>query len=120
MVLRLSVRMAWNDSRLPAYDYRSGRAAVVLSAPWGRNSILGYGAFAHKSYSNPGPVDGRVAPSDQDTGSIVALQFTRPLDATHALTLRAEWSRSETGFRNDFYQRFGTSIQMTFRGLGGS
>ena len=93
---------------------------MVLSAPCGRGSILGYGALAHKSYLNPGPVDGRVAPSDQDTGSIMALQFTRPLDATHALTLRAEWSRSETGFRNDFYQRFGTSIQVNFRGLGGS
>ena len=118
-VVRLSVGMAWNDSRLQAYDYRSGRVALVLSAPWGRNSVLGYGALAQKSYLNPGPVDGRVAPSDQDTGSILALQFTRPLDATHALIVRAEWSRSETGFRNDFYQRFGISVQVAFRGMGG-
>jgi protein-L-isoaspartate(D-aspartate) O-methyltransferase len=59
------------------------------------------------------------APSDQDTGSILALQLTRPMDATHALAFRAEWSRSETGFRNDFHQRFGASVRVTFRGLGG-
>lgn len=119
MVLRVSAGLAWNDSRLPAYDYRSGRAALVLSAPWGRNSVQAYGALAHQSYLNPGPEDLRVAPSDQDTGSILAVQVNRPWGPSRALTLRAEWSRSVTGFANDFYQRFGTSVQVAFRGLGG-
>lgn len=119
-VVRFSAGVAWNDSRLPAYDFRSGRAAVVVSAPWRRGSIQGYGAFAHKSYRNPGPEEGRVAPSDQDTGTILALQLIHPLDTGHGLGFRAEWSRSETGFRDDFYQRFGMSVQVTFREMGGS
>jgi hypothetical protein len=119
VVLRLSAGMAWNDSRDPAYDARSGRAALVVSAPWRGGSIQGYGSLAHQRYANPGPEEERVAPSDEDRGSVVALQLTRPMDATHILTLRAEWSRSESGFRDDFYQRFGLSFHVSFRGLGG-
>ncbi len=118
VVVRLSAGLSWNDSRLPAYDFRSGRTAVVVAAPWGEGTIQGYGALTHQSYLNPGPEDDRLAPSDQDRGSILAVQFTRPLDATRALALRAEWSRAETGFRDDFYQRFGAGIQVNFRGLG--
>jgi len=117
-VLRMSAGLAWNDSRLPAYDFRSARLAAVVATPWGTGTIQGYGALTHQTYLNPGPEDDRVAPSDQDRGSILALQFTRPLSGTRALMLRAEWSRAETGFRNDFYQRFGTSLQFTFRGMG--
>jgi hypothetical protein len=118
VVLRLSVGGAWNDSRLSAYDYRSARAAVVFSAPWRSSSIQVYGALSHRNYLHPGPEDALVAPSDQVTGSIVVLQLTRPFLATHSMAVRAEWSRSETGFRNDFYQRFGISAQLSFRGLG--
>lgn len=116
-VLRLSVGLARNDSRLPAYDYRSGRAAVVVSAPWGAGSLQGFGAVAVQRYANPGSEDRRVAPSDQDTGSLLALQVTRPLGSARALTLRAEWARSVTGFGSDQYHRFGTSVQVAFRGL---
>jgi hypothetical protein len=116
-VLRLSVGVARNDSGLQAYDYRTGRAAVVVSAPWGANSLQGYGALAVQRYANPGSGDRRVAPSDQDTGSLLALQLTRPLGSTRALTLRAEWARSVTGFGSDLYHRFGTSVQVAFRGL---
>jgi hypothetical protein len=120
VVLRLSAGVAWNDSRIPAYDARSGRAALVVSAPWRGGSIQGYGSLAHQRYANPGPEDERVAPSDEDRGSVVALQLTRPMDATHNLTLRAEWSRSESGFRDDFFQRFGLSFHVSFRSLGGA
>jgi hypothetical protein len=118
VVARVSAGLSWNDSRLPAYDYRSARAAVVLSAPWGSGSVQGYGALARQVYQNPGPEEARVAPSDQDTGSMVAVQFARPLTDSRTLVLRADWSRSESGFRSDFYHRLGTSVQLTFRGLG--
>jgi hypothetical protein len=119
VVLRLSAGVAWNDSRDPAYDARSGRGALVVSAPWRGGSIQGYGSLAHQRYANPGTEDERVAPSDEDRGSVVALQLTRPMDATHSLTLRAEWARSESGFRDDFFQRFGLSFHVSFRSLGG-
>ncbi len=118
-VLRLSAAATWNDSRIPAYDFRSGRAALTLSFPWQGGSFQAYGALAHRDYLNPGPEDARVAPSDQDTGSILALQLTRPVDDDHTITVRADWSRSVTGFRNDFYQRFGIGVQLNLRGLGG-
>jgi hypothetical protein len=88
----------------------------VLSAPWGRGSIQGYGAFAHQEYLNPGPEDARIAPSDQDSGAVLSLQYTRPLDAAHLLLVRSGWSRSQTGFRDDFYERFGISVHLAFRG----
>jgi hypothetical protein len=118
MVVRLSAGVSWNDSRLTAYDFRSGRAAVVVSAPWGHSSIQAYAALAHQTYLNPGAEGERVAPSDQDMGSVLALQLTRPLHGDRSLTLRGEWSRSETGFRNDFHQRFATSVHLSFRRPG--
>jgi len=118
-LVRLTAAVAWNDSRLQAYDYRSERATVVLALPWRGGSILAYGALSHRTYMNPGSEDVRVAPSDQDTGSILVFQLTRPADKTHVVTFRAEWSRTNTGFRNDFYQRLGISAQLGFRGLGG-
>ncbi len=119
VVVRLSAGVAWNDSRVSAYDFRSGRAAVVVSAPLGRGSVQGYGAFTHQSYLNPGSWDRRSAPSDEDTGTLLAVQVTRPMGADRALTWRAEWARSKTGFGNESYQRFGTSVQVAFRGLSG-
>jgi hypothetical protein len=118
VVARISAGLAWNDSRLPAYDYRSARAAVVLSSPWGGGSVQGYCALAHQIYRNTGPEEARGAPSDQDTGSMVAVQFARPLTDSRTLGLRAEWSRSESGFRSVFYHRLGASVQATFRGMG--
>jgi hypothetical protein len=120
VVARVSAGLAWNDSRLPAYDFRVARAAIAVSAPWGSGAVQAYGALTHLAYRNPGPEDARVAPSDRDAGSVLAVQLTRPLSATRALVFRADWSRSETGFRSDFYHRFGTSVQMTFRGLAGT
>ena len=115
-VARASLSGTWNSSRLEAYDFRSGRAAFSLSVPWGRGSLQAYGSLAHQVYLNPGPEDARVAPSDHDSGSIVSLQYALPLDATRTLLVRGSWSRSETGFRNDFYERFGAGLQLSFRG----
>jgi hypothetical protein len=55
---------------------------------------------------NPGPEDARLAPSDQDTGSIVAVRFNRRLTESRALVVRAEWSRSESGFQRDAGMRW--------------
>jgi hypothetical protein len=119
VVARVSAGLAWNDSRVPAYDFRAARAAIAVSVPWGSGAVQAYGALTHLAYRNAGPEDAGVALSDRDAGSILAVQLTRPLSATRALVFRADWSRSETGFRSDFYHRFGTSVLMTFRGLAG-
>jgi hypothetical protein len=116
LIARLSVGGSWNESRIPAYDFRLGRAALVLSAPWGKGSLQGYAALAYQQYLNPGPEAARVAPSDQDSGSVVSLQYTYPLDPAHMLIVRGGWSRSQTGFRNEFYERFGMSLHLAFKG----
>jgi len=116
LLARLSLGGSWNQSRLPAYDFRLARAALTVSLPWGKGSFQGYAALAHQLYLNPGPEDARVAPSDQDSGSVLSLQHARPLDATRILLVRGGWSRSQTGFRNDFYERFGMSVHFSFRG----
>jgi len=116
LLARLSLGGSWNQSRLPAYDFRLARAALTVSLPWGKGSFQGYAALAHQLYLNPGPEDARVAPSDQDSGSVLSLQYARPLDGTRMLLVRGGWSRSQTGFRNDFYERFGMSVHLSFRG----
>jgi hypothetical protein len=119
MVLRASAGVAWNQSPDPAYDFRTQRLALALSVPRGNGSVQAYGALAHQTYLNPGAEGARVAPSDHDTGSILALQYTLPLDAGRVLAIRTDWSRSVTGFSDDFYQRVGVAVQIGFRSLGG-
>ena len=116
VVVRFSAGATWNRSRLPAYDFRSAKAALVVSAPWGGGSVQGYGAVAHQVYGNPGTEDHRVAPSDHDAGSIVTVQYTRPLAPDRALMVRVGWSRSRTGYRTDFYHRLGLGVHLGFRG----
>ena len=116
LTAKLSIGGAWNESRLPAYDFWLARTALVLSTPWGKGSLQGYAALVHQAYLNPGPEDARVAPSDQDSGSVLSLQYTHPLTPNRMLMVRGGWSRSQTGFRNDFYERFQLGVHMTFRG----
>ncbi|MFW6205633.1 MAG: hypothetical protein ACOC5I_00205, partial [Gemmatimonadota bacterium] len=115
-VARVSGGWSWNRSSIPAYDFRSARAALVLAAPWGPGSVQAYGAMATQVYLNPGPEDRRVAPSDQDSGAMVSVRYAYPVDARRTLILHGDWSRSVTGFHDDFYHRFGAGIQLTFQG----
>jgi hypothetical protein len=118
VVARVSAALAWNDSRLPAYDYRSARTAVVVSAPWRDGSVQGYGALAHHIYRDAGPEGVRVAASDQDAGAMVAVQYAHPLTEARTVVWRSEWSWSQSGFRSEFYRRLGASVQLTFKGMG--
>ncbi len=118
--IQLDAGFAWNGSSRDGFDYRSGRAAVLISAPLGRGSAQLYSAVASKTYTNPGPPGARIAPSDRDTGSFVIAQVTQPLGASTHLHLRGEWSRSESGFRDLYFQRFGFSALLSLRsGSGG-
>ncbi len=116
--IQLDAGFAWNGSSRDGFDYRSGRAAVLISAPLGRGSAQLYSAVASKTYTNPGPPGARVAPSDRDTGSFVIAQVIQPLGASTNLHLRGEWSRSESGFRDLYFQRFGFSALLSFRSGG--
>ncbi len=113
--IQLDAGFAWNGSSRDGFDYRSSRAAILISAPLGRGSAQLYSAVAAKTYTNPGPPGARVAPSDRDTGSFVIAQVTQPLGASTNLHLRGEWSRSESGFRDLYFQRFGFSALLSFR-----
>ncbi len=113
--LQLEAGAAWNYSNVLGFDYRSQRAALLLSAPLGTASTQVYAGIAFKSYTDPGSPDARVAPSDRDTGSFVIAQATLPLGATTSVHIRGEWSRSETGFRDLYFQRLGFSALFSFR-----
>jgi hypothetical protein len=115
-VVRYSAGGYWNQSRIPAYDFRMGRASLILSVPLGKGSMQGYAALAHQVYMNPGPREARVAPSDQDSGSVLSVQYTYPLNPIHQLSVRGGWSRSQTGFRDDFYERIEVGLDLSFRG----
>ncbi|MFW5951244.1 MAG: hypothetical protein ACOCVZ_03910 [Gemmatimonadota bacterium] len=116
VVLRVSAGVSRNDSRLPAYDFQSWRGALVLSTSLGPGAIKTYAAVAQQRYQDPGSPDQRVAPSDRDSGAVLALQYSLPMGPSNTLALRGDWSRSQTGFRDDFYERFGLSVEWTFRG----
>lgn len=107
--IQLESGVAWNHSSRPGYNYRSWRAALLLSLPVGSGSAQVYAAVASKTYTITGPPDALVAPSDRDTGSFVILQAVQPIHQHANLHLRGELSSSETGFRNEYFQRLGFS-----------
>ncbi|MGD2153521.1 MAG: hypothetical protein PVG79_09650 [Gemmatimonadales bacterium] len=113
--LQLEAGLTWSYSNIAGFDYRSQRAALLLSAPLAGASVQIYSGVALKKYTNPGPPDALVAPSDRDTGSFIILQATQPLGSGTSLHLRGEWSRSETGFRDQYFQRLGLSALFSFR-----
>jgi hypothetical protein len=113
--LQLEGGLSWGYSNIAGFDYRSQRAALLLSAPVGSASAQVYAGIAFKKYTDPGPPDALVAPSDRDTGSFIIIQATRPLGSNTSLHLRGEWSRAETGFRNQYFQRLGVSALFSFR-----
>lgn len=113
--LQLEGGLSWGYSNIAGFDYRSQRAALLLSAPVGSASAQVYAGVAFKKYTDPGPPDALVAPSDRDTGSFIIIQATRPLGSNTSLHLRGEWSRSETGFRNQYFQRLGFSALFSLR-----
>jgi hypothetical protein len=113
--LQIEGGLAWSYSNIAGFDYRSQRVALLLSAPLAGASFQVYSGVAFKKYTNPGPPAALVAPSDRDTGSFVILQATQPLGSRTGLHLRGEWSRSETGFRDQYFQRLGFSALFSFR-----
>lgn len=113
-VIRFSAAGTWNRSRIAAYDYAAARAAVVTSVPWGGRSFQLYAGMARQSYPDPGA--GEVVVRDDDTGSVVALQYSHPMDGGRVLAARVGWMRSRTGLGDDFYQRLWASLRLGFRG----
>jgi hypothetical protein len=113
--LQLEGGLAWSYSNIAGFDYRSQRAALLLSAPLGGASVQVYAGIAFKNYTDPGSPGARVAPSDRDNGSFVIVQATQPVGSTTSVHLRAEWSRSETGFRNQYFRRLGFSALFSLR-----
>ncbi len=119
-IVQISFGAFWSDSSMPAYDFTSRRISALLAIPMGRGSLQLFAALARKHYRNPGSSDARVAPSDQDTGSAVTLQWALPITGNRSIRLQAGWSRGETGFRNQFLQRIGLGVQYSFPPLGSS
>jgi hypothetical protein len=115
IVLQLESGFAWSSSNYDGFDYRSRRFGLLLSTSLGRGSAQVYAAYAAKTYTELGPPDARVAPSDRDTGSFVVVQTTHPLSESLSVHVRGDWSRSETGFRNQYFQRLGLSAFLSLR-----
>jgi hypothetical protein len=115
IVLQLETGFAWSSSNRVGFDYRSRRFGLLLSTSLGRGSAQLYAAYAAKTYTELGPPDARVSPSDRDTGSFVVVQTTHPLGESISVHVRGEWSRSETGFRDQYFQRLGLSALLSFR-----
>jgi hypothetical protein len=112
-VLRLSTAATWNRSRIAAYRYTAARAAVVAAVPWRAGSVQVYAGLSHQAY--PSGSAGTVA-RDDDTGSVVSLQYARPVGEGRLVTVRVGWMRSRTGLGDDFYQRLWAALQLGFRG----
>jgi len=112
--VQLEGGLVWNRSNRRGFDYRTWRAALSLSLPVGSGSAQLYGAIASKTYTDPGPAEALVSPSDRDTGSFVILQTVQPLGERTNLHLRAELSSSETGFRDQYFQRLGFGALVSF------
>ena len=107
-----------SNSIRPEYDAISFRLLVTAPLP-GHFSASLYGLLARKSYVATLST-ARVVPGEEaDNASVAYLQLNRPVALDLDGAIRFGWTRAETDIGNTYYRRFGMSVLLFYRPLGG-
>jgi hypothetical protein len=106
-----------SNSNRPEYDAVSVRA--LLTAPLPRDFSLNiYSAFTFKSYVQDISFARLVPGEEADNASVTYLQIGHALASNLDGAVRFAWTRAETDIGDNYYRRFGGSIQFNYRPLG--
>ena len=105
-----------NSSR-PEYDALGFRVLITAPLPGDLSASL-YALLARKSYVSETPFTRLVPGEEADNASVAYLQVNRPVALDLDAAVRFGWTRAESDFGNQYYRRFGMSLQLNYRPMG--
>lgn len=117
-IIQFGVDGALNRSNgdRPEYDAFAVRAAVTVPAP-GDATLNAFALLTGKSYLHESAFARLVPGEEADNASVAYLQLVRPLAPDLDGAVGLAWTRAETNIGDQYYQRFGFSVEFNYRPL---
>ena len=107
-----------SNSNRPEYDALSYRLLITTPLPGDLSASL-YALLARKSYVSDLSFKQLVPGEEADNASVAYLQVNRPIAVNLDGAVRIGWTRAETDIGNAYYRRFGMSLLLYYRPMGG-
>jgi len=107
-----------SNSNRPEYDALSYRLLITAPLPGDLSASL-YGLFARKSYVSDLTFKQLVPGEEANSASVAYLQVNRPVAVNLDGAVRIGWTRAETDIGQAYYRRFGMSVLLNYRPMGG-
>jgi len=107
-----------SNGKRPEYDALSFRLLITTPLPGDFSASL-YALLTGKSYIAEVTYARLVPGEEADNASLAYLQLNRPIATNLDGGIRFGWTRAETDIGSAYYRRFGTSIQLNYRPMGG-
>lgn len=107
-----------SNSNRPEYDALSFRTLLTAPLP-GQVSLSLLAVLTGKSYVSETSFARLVPGEEADNASVAYLSIGRPLASNLDGAVRFGWTRAETDIGSAYYRRYGGSIQLNYRPLGG-
>ena len=106
-----------SNSNRPEYDAVSLRALLTAPLPHAF-SLNVFSVFTFKSYVHDTEYTRLVPGEEADNASVAYVQISHALASNLDGAIRFAWTRAETDIGDEYYQRFGASVQFNYRPLG--
>jgi hypothetical protein len=107
-----------SNGKRPEYDALSFRLLITTPLPGDFSANL-YALLTGKSYIAEVTYARLVPGEEADNASLAYLQLNRPIATNLDGGVRFGWTRAETDIGSAYYRRFGMSIQLNYRPMGG-
>jgi hypothetical protein len=107
-----------SNSIRPEYDALNLRLLLTTPLPGDLSASL-YALLARKSYVAETEFTRLVPGEEADNASVAYLQFNRPVALNLDGAIRFGWTRAETDIGDAYYRRFGMSLLLHYRPMGG-
>lgn len=106
-----------SNSRRPEYDAIALRSLVSVPLPYEVGATL-LAVVTAKSYVSQSDFKVLVPGEEADNASVVYLDVARPIALGLDGSIRFGWTRAEAEVGDQYFQRFGASLQLRYRPRG--
>jgi len=103
-----------SNSRRPEYDALAGRALVSVPLPFEIGATV-LAVITAKRYVSQTDFTLLVPGEEADNASVLYLDLARPLALGLDGSVRLGWTRAEADVGDQYFQRFGASLQLRYR-----
>jgi hypothetical protein len=106
-----------SNSMRPEYDAIAGRALLSVPLPFDVGATV-LAVITAKSYVSQTEFTLLVPGEEADNASVLYLDLARPLALGLDGSVRLGWTRAEADVGDQYFQRFGASLQLRYRPAG--